>query len=144
MRDAKPERPKQCGFEIASFRIDWTKPLPQIESEAVEWLRVNSRCKDVKPKRGRHAREQAQHKDALRGLGASRLLARYSVQEAMKMVSDCGVKYPYTTYPGHQTAWKTGAKGVAKILRDTYSLKKTEMPLSWQQWQKRQKRHKQK
>jgi hypothetical protein len=131
------------GFETVSLRIDWTKPLRQIERDALDWLRANSRCKGSKGKRGRHAKEQAECKDALRRIGALRLWARYPLKKAMRITENCGV-HLYSTYldngrPANQTAWENGVKGVAKLLQKTFLLDETEIPLSWQQLTERRK-----
>jgi hypothetical protein len=127
---------ERLGFEIISFRIDWRVPLPEIKKQALAWLQVNSRSKEAKKKHGRHAKEEVKYRDALRRLGALRLLARYPLKKVIELTKARGVKL-YSEYPGHQTAWENGARGVAKVMQSTFALGKTELPRSWQLFKKR-------
>ena len=136
VKSEAPEKLEGLGVEIVSFSIDWTKPLSQVKKDAVGWLLQNQRCKLTKGKRGRHAKEGAKYKDALRRLGALRLWARYPLKEVIKITRNCDVKL-YSPYPGHQTAWEKGVYGAVKLLQDTFALSETEMPLSWQLRKKR-------
>jgi hypothetical protein len=137
LRSENPERLEGYSREIVSFRIDWRQRLSQVEKDALAWLRQNHRCKLTKEKRGRHAKEAAKYRDALRRLAALRLWARYPLKEAMKITDDYGV-HLYSTYfdgdgrPAHQTAWENGVKGVVKLLQNEFMLSETELPLSWQ------------
>jgi len=143
LRRANPKSLEGYSREIVSFRIDWGKPLPQLQKDALAWLRGNHRCTQTRGLRGRHAREEAKYKDALRRLGALRLWARYPLKEAIKITESCGVEL-YSTYldgdgrPAHQTAWKNGVYGVVKLLQDTFALSETEKPFSWQQLERRE------
>lgn len=147
VRENQPDLTKDASYEIVSVWIDWTKPFKEIKEQAIAWLQANPRCKKQKAKRGRHAKEEAVHRDALRRLGALRLWARYTLKEAMKITESCGVEL-YSTYldgdgrPAHQTSWENGVKGVVKLLQDTFALNKTEMPLSWQQLEQRRRKQK--
>jgi len=140
-----PDLLERMSSEIVPIRIDWGQPFGEIEKQALTWLRSNPRAKKPKRKRGRHATEDVQHKDALRRLGALRLWSRHPLKQAMRITKDCGVKL-YSTYldseerPAHQTAWQNGVDGVKKLLRNTFTLDKPEMPLSWQLLQKRRMR----
>jgi hypothetical protein len=143
IRKNDPDLVRKSTREVVSFWIDWSKSLREIQRWASDWLRANPRAKRLPKKRGRHASENAKYKDALRGLGALRLWARYPLKQAMQITKDCGV-YLYSPYldhgrPVHQTAWKNGVKGVVKLLQNTFALSETEMPLSWHQLERRRK-----
>jgi hypothetical protein len=142
LRENQPDLVKDASYEIVSVRIDWTKPFKEIKEQAIAWLQANPRSKKQKAKRGRHAKEEAAYRDALRRLGALRLWARYPLKEAMQITEDYGVNL-YSTYidsvgrPAHQTAWENGVKQLPKLLRKTFRLSKTEMPVSWDLREKR-------
>jgi hypothetical protein len=142
LRRRDPDSLKKWANEVVSFWIDWSKPVSEIQKQASDWLAANPRAKRLPGKRRRHARENAKYKDGLRGLGALRLWAQYPLKQAMQITKDCGV-YLYSRHldqdgrPVHQTAWDNGARGVVKLLQNTFALSKTEMPLSWQKREKR-------
>jgi hypothetical protein len=69
------------------------------------------------------------------------LWARYPLKQAREIAKARGVKL-YSDYPGHQTAWENGVKGVAKLLQDIFALGETEMPLSWQQLEEKRRKQK--
>jgi len=138
--------PRKCmesfGLEIVFARIDWTKPLPTIRKALLAWAEEEKhRCSSIKAKGGRHANKHAEHKDALRRLGALRLWARHQLKGAMRISREAGVKL-CSTYldeegrPSNQTAWENAVKGVAKRFQEMFQLDKDEMPSSWQALEK--------
>ena len=86
----------------------------------------------TKARRGRHAKEHAKYNDALRRVGALRLWARYPLKQVIEVAKSHDVKL-YSGYPGHQTAWENGVKGVPKLMQDTFLLSEAEIPLSWEE-----------
>jgi len=136
-----PKKIRELKTEVVSFRIDWEKPLRQVEKDAVAWIRKNQRCTRTRGRRGRHAKEHAKYNDALRRLGALRLWARHTLKQVIEVAKSHRVKF-YSDYPGHQTAWENGVKGVLKLMQDTFRLSEAEMPLSWQQLKQKPRKQK--
>src|SRR5262249_39730456 len=130
------EKAKSFPYEFVSFQINWNKPLEEIEAMTLAWLRRNARKETPRTRRGRHATPWAAPKDALRQLGALRLLAHYPLIKAIKITQECGVKLYSCEVddegrPAHRTAWENGIKRVPGRLRTMFGLNRTQMPLSW-------------
>ena len=142
LKENRPDLIEHATKEIFSVQIDRTEPFNKIKKQAIDWLQANARRKKQKTKVGRHAKEEALHRDALRRLGALRLLARYPLKRAIEITKAQRVQL-YSTFidgdgrPVHQTAWENGVKGVCKLLQNTFRLDKGELPISWVLYRKR-------
>ena len=145
LKGNRPDLIEHPTKEIFCVQIDRTEPFNKIKKQAVAWLQANARRKKQKTKVGRHAKEEASYRDALRRLGALRLLARYPLKRAIEVTKDQRA-HLYSTFidgdgrPVHQTAWENGVKRVPKLLQDTFRLEKIEMPISWELRQRRRRR----
>jgi hypothetical protein len=142
LKKNRPDLIEHATKEIFSVQIDRTQPFNKIKKQAIDWLQANARRKRQTTKVGRHAKEEVLHRDALRRLGALRLLAHYPLKQAIEITKHHQVDL-YSTFvdtdgrPGHQTAWENGVKGVCKLLQNTFRLDKGELPISWVLYQKR-------
>src|SRR4029453_14689727 len=86
----KPEPPPTSVYisdwtECACIEIDWTEDFSKIKADAIAWLEERLKEKGLAAKKGRHAKKSSYWEDALRQLGALRLLAHYPLKKAIEI-----------------------------------------------------------
>jgi hypothetical protein len=141
-----PEGPSAAGHDLVPIIINWNMGLRKVIKDATYWLTRN-RPKGAplgNPKKGRHGHIESYWRDALRRLGALRLLSKHPLKQAIEISKGyykgdsiyCGF-IDGSGRPIGQTAWDNATKGAVKIFQDTFRLLPTEKPVSFLEMQSR-------
>lgn len=145
--EGRPVGPSENGHQLVPVMIDWSVGLDKIIKDASTWLKRHR--PEGAPLRhrgkGRHATCDSFWRDALRKLGALRLLSKYPLKTAIEVSKGyqkkrsgesesiyCGF-IDESGRPTGQTAWDNAIKGVLKIFREIFHLQ--EQPISYEKYQ---------
>lgn len=148
-QEDNPQHKRHGQYE--AFQIDWSQGLETVLEDAENWIRENyPKGAPIKERvKGRHSRPQSFYNDALRRLGAMRLLSVHPLKEAIRISMGYQCKngkqdsmyYGYIDEEGRpqgQTAWDNAIKGAIEVFLKIFRVEKTDGPISYDVYKRRQ------